>query len=562
MLSSLPESLDETYERMLYNIDSYWIEDAQRMLTMLCFASRPLTVQELIDSVAVETGKSAGLNHKRRLQDLDGLREICGGLIDIVLDEKVSVEDWYTYVEDEDASEDGDVSKIKDAHEKKDVSEDGDAVIVEMVHKDPRPPTRIVSTVRIAHFSVQEYLESKRISREKVAHFGLSSIAAHAEIATVCLTYLVEPGLSGSTLNQAFLEEYPLARYAATYWYYHYRRTENSTEELDACILRLFQSQTSFATWVRFHDVDHSYHPYFAFNLFNGTQFSRPLDDIPAPIYYASLLGLDKVLHGLLPPEQIESTKTSAPPLTTTPKASKQTFSAAGRRGGAMHAAAYHGYDHIIQILLDSGFDINDQGENAKGTALHTALSRGHAKVVQILLDRGADVNAESSVYGSALLVASSKGIKEVVQMLLNRGADVNAQNYRHDSALQAASLQGHEEVVQVLLDRGADVNAQSEHQYTALYWASEKGSTNIVQMLLDSGACVSIGPNRALKAALWNDYSDVVQMLLNGMNAEDFDNEWEEASRLTYSWDEKIIGLLQTHDFPFRRKPSVTEEA
>ena len=612
MLKSLPESLDETYERMLCNIDPYWIEDARRMLTMLCFASRPLTVQELIDSVAVETGKSAGLNRKRRLQDFNGICEICCGLVDIVLDEDVSREDVYSGGEDEDGSE------------KRDPSEDGNAS-AEIVHKDPRTsdlaPARIVPTVRIAHFSVQEYLESNRIRGRKAARFGLSSITAHAEIAEVCLIYLLEPGLSQSKLNQAGLKEYPLAEFAATYWYYHYKKTKNSTSELDRCILRLFHSHTSFATWVRLHDADYSYPPYFAVNSYGRIQFSRPLDDIPARIYYASLLGLDKVLHGLLPSEQVESTKASAPPLRSPPRASKQIFSAAGNLGGAMHAAAYSGCDHTIQILLDSGFDINDHDERGGDSALVLASTQGHTKVVQMLLDRGADVNAQnflndsalqaasrwgykevvgalldggadinaqSGRFGSPLQEASREGHKEVVEILLDRGADVNAESalqkasgsghteivqilldrgadVNAESALQKASGSGHTEIVQILLNRGADVNAQSEQYGTALCLVSKMGSgniSNIMQMLLDSGARVSIGLNRALTHPVWRGESDMMQMLLNGMNAEDFDNEWRLASSSSDSWDKKIMELLQTHDFPFRHKPSVTEEA
>ena len=601
MLNSLPASLDETYERMLCNIDSYWIEDAQRMLTMLCFASRPLTVQELIDSVAVETGVHAGLNPKRRLRDLNGIREICGGLVDIFLE---SVKEEKNASGDGDASEGGDTS-------------------VEIVPTHPRiydlSPTPIVPTVRIAHFSVQEYLRSKRISGQKAAHFGLSSIAAHAEIAEVCLIYLLEPDLSRLKSNQAILTEYPLADFAATYWYYHYRKTENPTSGLNTCILRLFKSQTSFATWVQLHDLDdiHDHDQWFPGTAVNS--HSRRVDDVQAPIYYASLLGLDKVLHGLLHSEQVESTKTSAPPLITTPNVSKQTFFKAGKDGGAMHAAAYHGYDHIIRILLDSGFDINDQGGYAKGSALHIASAAGHVNMVQILLDRGADVNAQNLFFGSALQAASGKGHQEIVQILLDRGADVNSQSgkpggflevvqvlldrgadvkapiFRNDSALQAASISGHKEILQILLDRGADVNAQSGGLGSALHMASASGYKEIVQILLDRGADVnarsgsgtalcmalewgrgdnvrilldrgariSIGQDRALKVAVRKGHPDVVQMLLNGMNAEDFDNEWERASSSRVSFDNiRIMKLLRTHDFPFRHKPSITEQA
>ena len=597
---------------MLCNIDSYWIEDARRMMTMLCFASRPLTVQELIDSVAVELEIPAGLNRKRRLQDSDGIREICGGLVDIFLVEDVSGEVGYFGAEDEDASEDGEAS-------------------VEISHNDPPtsglPPNRIVPTVRIAHFSVQEYLESRRIHGKKAASFGLSSITAHAEIAEVCLIYLLEPGLSRSKTNQAILKEYPLAYFAATYWYYHYTKTEKPTG-LDTRILRLFQSQTSFATWERLHNVDDAFEPDFVDPIFPIAGCSRRRDDIPTPVYYASLLGLDKVLHGLLQSEQVESTKTSAPALTTTPKASKQTFSAAGRLGGALQAASYHGNDHIIQILLDSGFDINDRGgyddkgsalqvtsflghkrvvqilldrgadinveslffanalqvasgqghkevveillnrgadvnaqSGKRGSALQQASCSGHEEIVQILLDRGADVNEKSESYGSALIEASAWGNREVVEMLLNRGADINAQRTGYRGALQEASRQGHKEVVEILLARGADVNLQSQRYGTALCGASRDGRGEIVQMLIDSGARVSIGRSRALLDAIQRDDSDIVHMLLENMTAEDFDNECRMASSIDSlddwgNWDEKISELLKTRDFSGMKAP------
>ena len=188
--------------------------------------------------------------------------------------------------------------------------------------------------------------------------------------------------------------------------------------------------------------------------------------------------------------------------------------------------------------------------------------------MVEMLLDRGADVNARSynkrSQYGicmrSALREASEGGYKDVVKMLLDRGADVNVQD-EEGNALQAASRVGDEELVQMLLDRGANVNARSKWG-TALCEASTWGSCNVVPMLLDRGARISIGRDRMLRRAVWHGHPDIVQMLLNGMNAEDFDNEWRMASSSSDPTDHKIMELLQTHDFPFRHKPSVTEEA
>ena len=94
--------------------------------------------------------------------------------------------------------------------------------------------------------------------------------------------------------------------------------------------------------------------------------------------------------------------------------------------------------------------------------------------------------------------------------------------------------------------------------------------------MLLDSGARVSIGRSRALKDAFLRGNSDIVQMLLDSMNTEDFDNEWQITSssidmdgfddwdnwqdRMGEIWEaEKIIELLKTRDWSRRRIEEIT---
>ncbi len=214
LLSSLPQSLDETYERMLCNINDNLIEDARRILTLLCFAFRPLTVQELIDGVATEIKISPGLNRQRRLQDANDFYEICPGFIEISLSADNTTET-----------------------------------------NDDRVLT---STVRIAHFSVQEYLESKRIRDSRAVNFALTRVIAHAEIAQICLVYLLEPGISRTILDRNVLEAYPLAHFASMYWYHHYKGTAHHVSNIDILLSRLFQKEKSFVAWVKLHDVDNS----------------------------------------------------------------------------------------------------------------------------------------------------------------------------------------------------------------------------------------------------------------------------------------------------------------
>lgn len=53
-LRTLPRDLDGTYERILCTIPDEYVEDVRRVLTLLCFSARPLTVNELIDAHAID----------------------------------------------------------------------------------------------------------------------------------------------------------------------------------------------------------------------------------------------------------------------------------------------------------------------------------------------------------------------------------------------------------------------------------------------------------------------------------------------------------------------------
>ena len=181
---------------MFCNIDNYLIEDARRILTLLCFAVKPLKVQELIDGIVVEINSSTELNRSRRLQNVDDIREICPDFIDIDLDADYSNENYYE--------------------------------------------VDSTSTARIAHFSVQEYLKSERIRHQKAAIFSLNSVTAHADIAQICLVYLLEHDLSSSNLDQSLIEAFSLVQFAAMYWYRHYRNTGDHVPGIDFLIVKLF----------------------------------------------------------------------------------------------------------------------------------------------------------------------------------------------------------------------------------------------------------------------------------------------------------------------------------
>ncbi|KAL2818111.1 hypothetical protein BJX63DRAFT_440349 [Aspergillus granulosus] len=441
-LSSLPRDLDETYERMLCSIEETYIDDVRRILTVLCLSVRPLTINELIDAHAVELGESPYLDREGRSYEQDDLLDICLGLVEIV------------------------------------VTEDHNG--------------QTVSTARIAHFSVQEYLQSDRILSQKANRFAIKSGSANTEMAQICLAYLLDSTLTGGILDKVKLREFPLAHFAAMHWYYYFERSEKGKLKAEKLLSKIFQVETnSFLTWVKLHRIDRPWD--------TKVKFKCRVDDIATPTYYAAFLGLESILKSIL----VATTMPSSPSDTVNTQG--------GFYGNALQAASVRGHKEVVQMLLDQGADVNAQG-GQRGNALQAASAGGYKEVVQMLLDQGANVNTQSGSYSNALQAASVRGYKEVVQMLLDQGADVNAQGGQRGNTLQAASVRGHKEVVQMLLDRGADINTQGGEYGNALQAASYGGHKEVVQMLLDQGA----DHGNALHAASAGGHKEVVQILLD----------------------------------------------
>ncbi|KAK7031953.1 ankyrin [Favolaschia claudopus] len=183
-----------------------------------------------------------------------------------------------------------------------------------------------------------------------------------------------------------------------------------------------------------------------------------------------------------------------------------------------LKAAACDGHERIVQLLLESGAEVNVQG-GYYGTALQAAAINGSENIMQMLLDRGAEANIEGGEYGSALQAAAYWGHETTVQMLLDKGAAVNSEGGEYGTALQAAAYWGHENTVRMLLKRGAEVNIEGGEYGTALHAAAYSGCENIVQMLLNIGADVNAQGGEygtALQAAAYWGCETIVQLLFD----------------------------------------------
>ncbi|KAI9794829.1 MAG: hypothetical protein M1816_002957 [Peltula sp. TS41687] len=456
-LNHLPKTLYETYDRILMAVDDRYYRDAFTVLQWLAFSARPLTLTELAETCIIDPRAEEQVDEENRFQARDIL-ELLPGLI---TESFRTTEPW----------------------------------------RSPLPKPSI-SEVRLAHFSVKEYLVSEHIRNGRASKYGLEETAAHKSIVEKCVAYIVHYSASEKTYSSTDLVRFPLLEYCSSEWYHHIGAIQSEEREVveETVVVRLFTSRSIFEDWLQVHLPDTPWRVPFEHRI------ERDLDESPGSmLYHASFLGLDTIADRLLN--------------------RGAEFNAQGRFYiTALQAASGQGHEKVVELLLNRGAEVNAQG-GYYGTALQAASARGHEKVVELLLNRGAEVNvnAQGGRYDTALQAASGEGHEKVVEQLLNRGPEVNvnAQGGFYGTALQAASARGDEKVVELLLNRGAEVNANAQGKFygTALQAASGQGQEKFVEPLFNWGAEVNAQGGEygtALQAASARGHEKVVELLLN----------------------------------------------
>ncbi|RGP80765.1 multiple ankyrin repeats single kh domain [Fusarium longipes] len=215
----------------------------------------------------------------------------------------------------------------------------------------------------------------------------------------------------------------------------------------------------------------------------------------------------------------------------------------------ALAEASYYGHLNIVRYLLEKGADINAQiTDGFQGGPLYNASFNGHLDIVMCLLEARADVKAQGGEFGAPLCGASYNGHLDIVICLLEAGADVNAPGGACGAALCCASWNGHLDIITCLLKAGADVNAQGGDFGPALCGASSVGRLDIVKCLLEAGADLNAEDGEgstALCNALFSGHLDTVRCLLDaGANVNTQEGYYDNLCTTTH-YDIHIIERL-----------------
>jgi ankyrin repeat protein len=461
-LKNLPETLDDTYARILTEIDERDRQDARRALLWLAFSNRPLRIEEVAEAAVVDPELDPAFNPETRLLDpRNDILEILGSLVTVS-------SKGATIRSDVDLNHNTCISDD-------DLDDDSDYLPGEKIG--------------LAHFSVKDYLVSKRIQCSKANIFSVTDIAANAFIAKSCLLYILHYDESDSkTTSSDDLEYFPLLQYACKFWYVHAKSIQvGNRKSIDSITFRLFLSDTALMAWLQVHRPGDLNRKPFSFS-----------EDAYSPLYYASDIGHEAVVRALLEHKADVDVK--------------------GRYGEtALHWAAAGGHEAVVRALLEHKADV-DANDKGGGTALYWAAAGGNEAVVRALLEHKADVDVKSKGGGTALHRAAARGHEAVVRALMEHKADVDAKDKGGETALHRAAAAGHVAVVRALLEHKADVDVKLKSGGTALHRAASNGREAVVRVLMEHKADVNAkdkGGETALHRAAARGHEAVMRALL-----------------------------------------------
>ena len=366
------------------------------------------------------------------------------------------------------------------------------------------------STVRLIHFTLQEYLCTLLDFRR-----------AHSTIAETCLTYLnsqhikdISTGSTPDPLSTPFLE------YSSLYWGTHMRMELSDLVKTFALkLLDQFDGHISAKSLWK------------SINAGSPSDYYRGNNPFSA-MHCISYFGIAEMANTLIKMKRWDVNQRDSAGMTP------------------LIWAARYGHEEVVKLLLrEKDIRPDRQDTNDGRTALSWAAENGHEGVVRLFLgSQFIDPGSIGRLWGKAPQVAgllfgkkyvnpdsSSKsgrtplswaagnGHEGIVKRLLRRkDVNPNSSNGAGRTPLLLAAWNGHEEIVKLLLER-EDLNPDipsTRYGRTPLSLAAEKGYEGIVKLLLErEGLNPDIPSTRygetPLSWAAWNGHEKTVKLLL-----------------------------------------------
>ncbi len=517
-LDQLPESLDETYARVLRQIPKANQAHAHRMLQCIMVAVRPLHVEELAEVLAFDFDTAQGAVPRYRAgwqlnEQEQAVLSTCSSLIAVV--------DIYGW-----------------------------------------------QFVQFSHFSVKEFLMSDRLTSSlgDFSRYQILPGPAHTILAQACLGCLLH---LDDLVDEVSLEGFQLAEYAAEHWVTH-AQFEGVVSHMKDGMESLFDcDKPHFTTWVEIYNIDEPYQPYWSLT-----------SNTPSPLYYTALCGFHDLVEYLAikHPQHVNAIggRYEFPLHAALVRKHVQVVEILLKHGANVDIQGRGGRTPLhetikdvgmVQLLLNHGADVNSRRDDLR-TPLHLAACYGELDIARVLLEHKPDIDSRDKWGETPLHIVSRVNYLSRSQehrigfarLLLERGVDVNAMDKGHRTPLHHASYFGRPEIARVLLDYVANANVKSKQGETPLHlvsrgkYDSHDHGVRVARMLLECGVDVNVPSkegNTPLHFASYSRRLEITRMLLNHAAHANAENEQGETplhlvSRGNYDSQEHGVGIAR----------------
>lgn len=480
--TSLPIGLSNLYELSLSNIDGSDLEQSLKLFQWICFALRPLSLQELRIAMTVDADTSHLSFHECQESELyiekdeamiERVRDLSQGLAEIPKYTKFSNGEkqvWYGHVQ----------------------------VIHQTVHD----------------FLLERGLETLHESRNR----GLSGTLtgwSHFRLSRSCIQYLsmsevyklslvldadrlFDRVLPPEKVNQIAHEKYPFLFYATEFWFQHAELAERENISQDDLLSYfVFNSRSPTSLFFTWREI---FHTPFVNDCMPDHEFRGRG---PSLVHYACKSGLLSVLKGAVSQGiEMDFRSNYEKPLVWAVWGRQEAVvkwlldrgkvrpdSNHSGVDEALAVAATVGHEAIVRMLLQQHDMTTESGSSIVRRPLNEAARHGHESIVRMLLQQH-DMTTESgsSIVYYPLTQAAQHGHESIVRLLLQRdNVAADSRSSSLQTALGSAALFGHEAVVKLLLEE-TDVPAdfRSSGGYTPLATAACRGNEAVVKLLLE----------------------------------------------------------------------------
>ena len=178
-------------------------------------------------------------------------------------------------------------------------------------------------------------------------------------------------------------------------------------------------------------------------------------------------------------------------------------------------AVLSHQPPEIVQLLIDTGADVNTKAGRQRWTPIFYAVRFTHETPGEVLASVGADLD-KSQEEDQDDLFSRQRGM-DIVNVLLRAQADLSVCDSEGRTVLMETARLGADDAMKLLLKAGASVHQRDGHLRTALCHAVMRGNRSTVKRLIEAGADVwnrdDSGRN-VVDLAFWYGHDELAKVL------------------------------------------------